>query len=206
MKLITVNVSDMDVNTYLIESEKTALIIDPGVMCEEIEKFIKDNEGKEIAILLTHNHFDHIGGADLARKLSNGKIYIHVADATGLSNPEINLSSRFGLALEPFEADVAFKENESLNFTDFTVKTMLTPGHSEGSVCYIIDDFMFSGDTLFRMNVGRTDFIFGSRTKQIESLKKLSLLDEDFEVYPGHGPATRLSFEKEYNPYIKEIK
>lgn len=205
MKLTTVNSSDMGVNTYLISGEKTAIIIDPGVMTGEIRAFIQDNMGKEFAILLTHNHFDHIGGANEARTLSGGKIYINKADEKGLYDGEINLSERFMIPLEPFKADVTFSNDETLSFSDIKIKTMWTPGHSLGSTCYFVNDWLFSGDTLFRQSIGRTDFICGDNTSMASSLIKLADLDDDYDVYPGHGEATRLSFEREFNPYIREV-
>lgn len=205
MELKTVYSGSMDVNTYLINTEKTAIIIDPGVMNEEIEQFISQNMGKEFYILLTHNHFDHILGANETRRLCAGKIYINELDAEGLFDSEINLTKRFCLPFEPFMADVTFKGGDTLKLADVEIKTMATPGHSKGSTCFFIDDWMFSGDTLFRMSVGRTDFINGDRNEQIDSLKSIANINTDYEVYPGHGPATRLSFEKQYNPYIKEI-
>ncbi len=205
MKFTTVSTPMMDENAYLLSSDKAAIIIDPGEMTEEIRRFIKENSGKEFAILLTHNHFDHIMGANEARNLSGGKVYICEYDAKGLFDSSLNLSERFCLECEPFEADELVNDADELNIGDIPVKVLLTPGHSKGSVCYVIGDRIFSGDTLFRMSVGRTDFVGGDRTEQAKSLKRLCSIEGDFEVYPGHGPATRLSYEKQYNPYIKEI-
>lgn len=205
MKLNTVNTPFMDVNVYLISSEKSAIIIDPGQMTDEIKDFISDNYGKEFAILLTHNHFDHIMGAQEARNLCKGKIFICKADAQGLYDGNINLSERFCMPIEPFKADCVFNDGDELGIGDIKVKVMVTPGHSPGSSCFIIGDWMFSGDTLFRLSVGRTDFLGGDRVEQVKSLKRLIEISGEFDVYPGHGVATRLSYEKQYNPYIKEI-
>lgn len=205
MKLSTVYGTQMDVNTYLISSDKAAVIIDPGVCNDEIKSFIKENESKAFYILLTHNHFDHILGADETRNLCGGKIYISKQDACGLKDAEVNLSVRFCLPFTPFEADETFVDGDELHLSDIKVKVMITPGHSKGSACFIIGDWMFSGDTLFRLSVGRTDFLNGDRSEQIDSLKRLCSIEADYDVFAGHGPATRLSFEKQFNPYIKEI-
>lgn len=205
MKLTTVSTSQMGANTYLISTENTAVIIDPGFMCSEIRSFIIKNEGKEFAILLTHNHFDHIGGANEARSLSKGKIYISKADERGLYDNEINLSDRFMTPLEPFKADVIFDADETLAFSDLQIKTLWTPGHSMGSTCFFINDWLFSGDVLFRQSIGRTDFICGDNESMVASLLKLASLEGDYDVYPGHGEATRLSYEKQFNPYIREV-
>lgn len=206
MNLITANIPFMDVNSYLISTDSAAIIIDPGMITDEISEFISENKEKEFGILLTHCHFDHIGGAKAAKELSGGKIYICEDDAIGLIDNEYNLSDRFCCPIDTVEADVLLADNDIVKIGNIEIKVMATPGHSKGSVCYIINDWMFSGDTLFRGSVGRIDFIGGDRLEQIESLKSLCSLNGEYEVYPGHGPATRLSFEKIYNPFIKEIK
>lgn len=205
MKLVTVSSYFMDVNTYLISSEKGAIIIDPAEMCEEIKEFISQNKGKETAIFLTHNHFDHIMGVADVKELSGSKVYIAEADADGLSDPAVNLSERFCLECKPCRADVTFNDGDEFIIGDIKGRVMVTPGHSKGSACFVIGDWLFSGDTLFRLSVGRTDFLGGDRAEQINSLLRLSAINGDYDVYPGHGPATRLSFEKQNNPYIKEI-
>ncbi|MBR2043968.1 MAG: MBL fold metallo-hydrolase [Clostridia bacterium] len=205
MKLITVNTPFMDVNTYLLESDMGAIIIDPAQMTDEIKLFIKENANKEIALLLTHSHFDHIMGAAEVKRLSGCKVYVGAADAEGLINPELNLSERFCINCEPVEGDCLLEDNDEITIGDIKAKVMHTPGHSKGSVCFIVGDWMFSGDTLFRMSVGRTDFIGGDKSEQNATLKRLCEINGDYDVYPGHGPATRLSFERTYNPYIKEI-
>ncbi len=205
MKLKTVNIPYMDQNVYLISGSTGAVIIDPGQMTDEIREFIMENKSKEFAILLTHNHFDHILGADEARTLSNGKIYISNPDAKGLSDASVNLCERFCLDFSPFEADETLSDNQLLTIGDIKIKVLITPGHSKGSSCFIIGDWMFSGDTLFRLSVGRTDFIGGDSDELMVSLKRLYDIKGDFDVYSGHGPASRLSFEKENNPFMREI-
>ena len=205
MKLKTVKIPYMDQNVYLISGSTGAVIIDPGQMTDEIKEFIAENKSKELAILLTHNHFDHILGADEARALSNGKIYISVPDAIGLSDGSVNLCERFCLDFLPFEADETLSDNQLLTVGDIKIKVLITPGHSKGSTCFIIGDWMFSGDTLFRLGVGRTDFIGGDNEELMLSLKRLYDIKGDFDVYSGHGPASRLSYEKENNPFMREI-
>ncbi len=205
MKLKTVNIPYMDQNVYLISGSTGAVIIDPGQMTDEIREFIAENKSKELAILLTHNHFDHILGADEARALGNGKIYISAPDAIGLSDASVNLCERFCLDFLPFEADEVLSDNQLLTVGDIKIKVLITPGHSRGSSCFIIGDWMFSGDTLFRLCVGRTDFIGGDSDELMVSLKRLYNIKGDFDVYSGHGPASRLSFEKENNPFMREI-
>ena len=204
MRLKTVNIPYMDQNVYLISGDNGAVIIDPGQMTDEIREFISENSSNEFAILLTHNHFDHILGANEARKLSGGKIYISEADANGLSDGAVNLCDRFCIDFESFTADETLTDNQSINIGDISVKVLITPGHSKGSACFIIDDWMFSGDTLFRLSVGRTDFIGGDSEELALSLKRLSDIKGDFDVYAGHGSASRLSYEKQNNPFMRE--
>lgn len=205
MNLKTLNIPFMDENAYLISGQKGAIIIDPGQFNDEIKAFIEENSKKEFAVLLTHNHFDHIMGAAEIKKLTNARIIISEADAQGLCDGMINLADRFCVSFEPFSADAVFNDNDCLFVGDIEIKALVTPGHTQGSSCFIIGDWMFSGDTLFRQSIGRTDFTGGDRSEQIASLKRLSNIKGEYEVYPGHGPATRLSYEKQYNPYIKEI-
>ena len=203
MKLKTVNIPYMDQNVYLISSDTGAVIIDPGEMNDEIREFINVNKSKDFVILLTHNHFDHILGANEARKLSNAKILISEADSLGLSDGMINLCDRFCIDFEPFEADATFNDNQVLSVGDISVKVMVTPGHSKGSACFVIGDWMFSGDTLFRLSVGRTDFVGGNADELSDSLKRLAAIQGDYDVYSGHGAATRLSYEKQNNPFMR---
>jgi glyoxylase-like metal-dependent hydrolase (beta-lactamase superfamily II) len=204
MKLKTVTIPYMDQNVYLISGDSGAVIIDPGQITEEIKAFIVENKTKEFAVLLTHNHFDHILGAQEARTLSGGKIYISEADSMGLSDGSVNLCERFCIDFLPFEADKTFSDNDTLSIGDINIKVLVTPGHSKGSACFIIGDWLFSGDTLFRLSVGRTDFIGGNSEELYKPLKRLYEIKGDFDVYSGHGPATRLSYEKKNNPFVRE--
>lgn len=205
MKFNTVNIAEMDQNCYLISTDKGAVVIDPGKATDEIKEFAVSNSNKPFAILLTHCHFDHIMGVREIKEISGGKIIVSEKDSKGLIDNDINLTNRFCIDYSPISADVMVKDGQIFAVGDIKVKVMETAGHTPGSLCYFINDWLFSGDTLFRMSVGRTDFVGGDRETQKESLKKIASINGDYEIYAGHGPATRLSYEKLYNPYIKEI-
>lgn len=190
-------------NCYLVSTDKAAIVIDPGFISNETEDFLKGNEGKERLILLTHNHFDHIGGADILRKNTGVKIAIGEIDGADLSNPEVNLSYKFRAHLEPFSADIFLKDGEILKVGDIEFKVILTPGHTLGSICLHSDDILFSGDTLFYESVGRTDFINGDFNAIKNSIQKLYELDGDTVVLSGHGEQTTIAHEKLYNPFVK---
>ncbi|HEY8390890.1 MAG TPA: MBL fold metallo-hydrolase [Clostridia bacterium] len=200
MNIKTITTDLVQSNTYIITSNKSAVIIDPSGTDKiffKIESCLKDIRLK--AVLFTHGHFDHVA---LGHKYE-GKvpIYIHKLDSFML-NSDQNLGEDFGYAVKPCKADVLLNGGEVLKFDDITVKVLHTPGHTQGSVCFVIDNYIFSGDTLFRSSIGRTDFEGGSQTAILKSINCLFMLDGDYVVYPGHGEPTTLRYEQKTNPYI----
>ncbi len=202
MKIYHLSSGPLRVNSYFIVNEETGegFVIDSG----ENYKLIKQTEEKYHfsikAVLLTHAHFDHAGNA---KKLQDdgAKIYISKIDAKKLLN-EDNLSVDFGRKFDYLTADYMFNDNEVLNICGVDVRVLFTPGHTDGSVCFIIDKMIFSGDTLFLESVGRTDFKTGNRNELITSVKKLFLLEGDYVVYPGHEDFTTLEHERRYNKFV----
>lgn len=187
-------------NCYAVLSDKAAILIDPGAYSESAEKFLRDNAQRERLILLTHAHFDHIGGAEQLRKKTGVKIAIGRLDAPALSDGSINLSANFGIALNDFNADILLEDNQIFDIGDIKIKAIHTPGHTEGGMCYLLGDNLFSGDTLFCRTYGRTDFPTGDEIKLIESIKRLfSELDDNVMVYPGHNRTTTIGSEKKKN-------
>ncbi|MBK5253041.1 MAG: MBL fold metallo-hydrolase [Peptostreptococcaceae bacterium] len=193
-------------NAYLIvdEATKETAIIDPGFFDERIEKAIKDNESKLKYIILTHGHGDHIGGIPrILKKYDDVLIVAHKEEAEMLRSSKINCSKEiFGKAIE-LEADIWVEESDSLKLGELELKFIHTPGHSNGGMCILLDDVVFSGDTLFKMSIGRTDFPQGSMTKIIKSIKeKLFKLPDNTKVYPGHMDSTDIGYEKRNNPFV----
>lgn len=188
------------VNTYFfVNDDKKAVAIDVGDY-ELAKKYEKKYGFKITDCLLTHGHFDHAGGCAKLQK-EGVKIHIHTFDADKLYT-DGNMSGYFGVDFENFTADCTFNDGDILKINGFEFKVILTDGHSKGSVCFIVDDKLISGDTLFYESIGRTDFYDGNFSEIKSSLKLLMDLDKDYTVYPGHGRVTKLSHERINNPYI----
>lgn len=204
MEIKTLALALIRTNCYLVSSDNTALVIDPGFYSEKAEEFLLENSDKERMILITHAHFDHIGGALALREKTGVKIAIGSLENEYLSDMSVNLSDRFHAHLNPFSADILLEDGEELMVGDLTLKTILTAGHTKGGVCYLIDDTLFSGDTLFYESIGRTDFPTGDIKTLINSINMLlENLDGGIKVYPGHGEATTLEHEKHHNPFLR---
>ena len=206
MSVKRITVGDLGTNCYIYCDDATGrcAIIDPGDFDERlrgaIEKFGCD---KFDYILLTHCHFDHVAGVGRVRELTGAKVAIFLTDAPGLRGTVVNLSAPFtrrGEAYPKPDVELVDREKISVGETVFTV--MHTPGHTVGSCCFITDGIIFSGDTLFRMSAGRTDFPGGSASELRRSLRRLADLEGDYQVYPGHEDATTLAYERKFNLYM----
>jgi glyoxylase-like metal-dependent hydrolase (beta-lactamase superfamily II) len=201
MKLYHLSTGPLRVNSYFLVNEKNeAIVIDSGENYKRIKQTEEEYGFTIKAVLLTHAHFDHAGNA---KKLQDdgAKIYVSQKDAPKLLNDD-NLSADFGRKFDYLTADYTFNDNETLNVLGIDIKVLITPGHTDGSACFIVDKMIFTGDTLFLESVGRTDFKSGNRRDLVASVKRLFKLEGDYAVYPGHQEFTTLSHERQYNTFI----
>lgn len=202
-------VNDLQTNCYILKDidTKKGVIIDPGGEEDYIEHEI-DKMGCELeAILLTHGHYDHIEAVNYIKNHYNVPVYAHECEQKILSDSGANISAMFGFKNINMKADKVFKDGDLFKFGNTELKVIHTPGHTPGGVCYYSqkDGVLFSGDTLFLLSVGRTDFPYGDFKSLISSIKdKLFLLPDDTEVFSGHGDSTTIKKEKEYNPCLDE--
>ncbi len=192
----------IDANNYLIwdEKSKEAVLIDCSDYEETIISDIKENGLKLKYILLTHGHFDHVLGLNETKKATGAQAAIHKDDVVMLDN--INEFGRF-FAMPPQEIpqyDLNVEDGQELNIGDIKIKVIHTSGHTEGGVCYLIENNLFSGDTLFRDCYGRTDLFGGDFSKIKYSLKEILFkLNDSVVVYPGHGASSTIGHEKLHN-------
>lgn len=202
MEIRAIHLGLIKTNCYLISTDKAAVVIDPGFKTEITADFLKANEGKARMILITHAHFDHIGGAEALRNETGAEIGIGELDAPALTDTELNLSDKFHAHIAPFSADRTFCDGEKFSVGDIDFEVILTPGHTVGGVSYLSGESLFSGDTLFAGAVGRTDMPGGSLKALKKSLKRLIALPNETKVYPGHGDFTTVGYEKENNMFV----
>ena len=193
LHIITLPLGAYQTNCYIVwnENSQQCLVIDPGYESDEI---LSLTQGKQIsAILLTHGHFDHVGGVGQLACETGCRVYICPED---LSMPP-------QMTAGPIFYTNTYGEGDVLHLADISLRILHTPGHTPGSVCILAENALFTGDTLFQDSCGRTDLPGGDWATILKSLRRLKSLEGDYKVYPGHGPATTLQDEKTYNPYMQ---
>ena len=203
MKIYTLPLGPVKANCYLLVKEKHCLVIDPGDRFD-IDSFLESQSLSLDAILLTHAHFDHIGGVDAILKKHNVPLYIHESELTFLNDSSLNASMSFYQEIVCRHTAIPLPPKE-LHIGPFEIEILHTPGHSCGSCCFMIEGNLFSGDTLFQGSIGRMDLPTGSVIQMKESLKKLSQLEDSIAVYPGHGPNTSIAQEKRWNYELRNL-
>ena len=193
-------------NCYFLKNKETEemLIVDPGDNADRIEQKVLEMQGRPVAILLTHGHFDHILAAEEIKKKYNIPIYACAKEEKTLQDPRINLTA-FHMSSYTLKADVYLKDLQVVELAGFSIQMIETPGHTLGSCFFYLkyEGVLFSGDTVFCGSVGRTDFPEGSTAAIVNSLHRLlEALPDDTEVYPGHDTSTTIGYEKRYNPFV----
>ena len=207
MEIVSMQVGPLGVNCYLvISAEKNAAVIDPGGNAESILQYLNANGLTMKKILLTHGHIDHIGAVKALKEATNAKIYIHEQEGQMLLEAAENLALLFEIDYEPVSADVLIKDGDCIELDELRFAVLHTPGHTRGSVVFLIERTMFSGDTLFCHSIGRTDFPGGSYQELTESLHKINALDGDYTILSGHGEKTTLNREREENVYLQMLE
>ncbi len=198
------DVDDLFANTYLvIDSKNNCVVIDPSTDSDGIINYIIKNDLSLQGILLTHSHFDHMRGVNRLVSYFHVPFYVHEDDIEGLTDYKKNCSNQEKKIIVNSEPTKVYDE-EKLSLLEDDILVIHTPYHTIGSVCYYIDKgkVLFSGDSLFKMMVGRSDLPTSRSHLRKESLQKLMKLNDEVKVYPGHGRFTNIGEERKNNPFI----
>ncbi len=192
-----------DSNCYIIYEDGKGVVIDPGVRIEEIEKELGKLNIEIKYIFLTHAHIDHIVSVDKLKEKTKALVAIHELDSKSMQSEHYNRSNAFGLNYSFKPADILLKGGDKIKVGNMEFEIIHTPGHTSGGICIKIDNCLFSGDTLFRMSIGRVDLGDGDMSLLMNSINNVLMkLNEEITVYPGHGTTTTIGYEKQNNVYI----
>ena len=195
LKVHAMALGDYQTNCYIIhdETSKDCCIIDPGYDSDFILDKLSSLGLTAQAILLTHGHFDHVGAVKELAAETGCDVYLHPED---LSMPPMMTAGKLYYTK-------TYAEGTILKLSGLEIAVLHTPGHTPGSVCLLVENAIFSGDTLFQGSCGRTDLPGGNWATIVKSLQRLAALEGNFWVFPGHGGSTTLRDEKKYNPYMR---
>ena len=207
MKIENFVLGPVGTNCYIVinEGTKECFLVDMAACPPELVSHIKNSGLMVKAVLLTHGHFDHIMGLDRFLEEFPAPVYACAAEKELLESPQLNSSS--GMLGQPYTFHGAqyVKDGDLLDIAGMKIQVIQTPGHTIGGCCYYIADeqTLFSGDTLFRASIGRTDLPTGSMGALVRSVKeKILVLPDETRVYPGHMEETTVGYEKKYNPFL----
>lgn len=197
MEIRTLTLGIYQTNTYLIIQDNEIIVIDPVSKPERIQALIKENE-TIVGICLTHGHFDHIGAVDDLVNIYNCPVFIHKDDYELTQDPEKNYSQTKKIKLK---SKIDFY-SDTMRLRSFNFEVISTPGHTKGSVCLKFNNNLFTGDTLFKGSIGRTDLYSANPQEMKQSLRLLRSFQDNFNIYPGHDSITTLFDELKRNPYL----
>ena len=199
-------IGPMPTNCYVFTDENTGVsaVVDPAYPSENLLSALKKTDVKYIFI--THAHADHIMGLSEVKELTGAKIVCHKNAGAKLTSAQDSLYNHlqgmYTHQFTPINADILVTDGDKIAIGDTQFEVIHTPGHTDGAVCFVNDEIIFSGDTVFNQSYGRTDLPTGSSAQLIQSFERLFLIAGDRAVYPGHGDSTTLSFERKYNPIV----
>ena len=208
MQIFPIPLGALQTNCYVLADENgVGAVIDPGLYTPELAALIDRHTTRIDLILLTHGHADHISGALPLREATGAPICIHALD-DDYTHTELCMAKDCGCPFLPFHADELLQDGDTVTFGSEVLSVLHTPGHTPGGVCYIHETqrVIFSGDTLFCLTAGRTDFPRGSFDDLMRSLMRLRDLPGDYDVYPGHERPTHLEAERRRNFYMRRLK
>lgn len=192
-------------NCYLIEDEATGAlaVIDPGDECPALYEQIDKLGGGLDYVLLTHGHFDHILGVSNLCERYHPTVCACADEMKVLQNGLYNRTSVHNIRLNSFNVDRLLRDGDTITLGESELSFIHTPGHTAGSGCYLVDDLIFSGDTIFCESVGRTDFETSDPRAMMRSVERIKNLSGDYNIFPGHDMFTTLSHERQYNPFMR---
>ncbi len=198
MKIIQI-LTEFSTNTYIVSGEEGTVVIDPGGSANKIVDKLNQLGRTPDAVLLTHGHYDHTYSCAQLENLG-AKVYMSNKDDFLVSGGG-HVASQ-GLIVKEFSyTDI--NDGDTISIKDLEFKVLATPGHTPGSVCFLCENYLFSGDTLFNGTIGRTDFPGGDINQMNASLKKIAALSDQLIILPGHGGRTDIKTERRINPFLK---
>ena len=203
MEIKTLIVGPIQENCYIASDPQSqeAVVIDPGDEADLIIEYIQEKKLHVNYILLTHGHHDHIGAVAEVKAATNALVAIHADDQMMLTDAGKNLVD---IILSP--ADMVLHNNDVISFGSYHLRVIYTPGHTQGGCCYYeaSEKVCFTGDTLFKGTVGRTDLYGGDYGAILVSVReRLAIVSDDCAIYPGHGPSSTMAYERKVNPYVR---
>ena len=209
IKVTRLEVGVLGTNCYLLQDSDTGegYIIDPGAEARRILDSVSASRLTCLGILCTHGHMDHVGSVGKVAEATGASVYISGDDAGILAGSAQGLSNRLGSLLVSKPRGVEFvKGGDTLSLGENTIKVLSTPGHTVGSLSFLVGDSIFCGDLIFQGSIGRTDLKGGSPTDLRDAVtREVWVLPDETKIYPGHGPVTTLGIEKETNPFLRNL-
>lgn len=205
MKLYSCVLGQLGTNCYIWadENTKNAIVIDAPDHADKIIGFAGEKGLKITDIILTHGHFDHMLALAALKEATGARLSVYEKTERFLKDRVLNLCHYMGIELAPVKADNILHDGDVIDYGGNKIKVIATPGHTEDCICLLCGKTLISGDTLFKLSVGRWDHPTGNMKEEIDSIQnKLMTLSDDVSVYPGHGEPTTIGDERRGNPYI----